>query len=165
MESKAKLLGHPIHPMLIVFPLGLLATAVVFDLVALINKDASWYHISFWIIAAGIIGGLCAAVFGLVDWFAIPDRTRAKNIGLLHGAFNVLVVLMFAASWWMRRNTAEIPTMAALVLSFIAVSIALVGGWLGGELVDRLGVGVDNGAHLNAPSSLSGRPATGGIPS
>src|SRR5438067_9987124 len=72
MESKAKLLGHPIHPMLIVFPLGLLATAVAFDIVALSTSDGSWFRISFWMIAAGIIGGLLSAVFGLVDWIAIP---------------------------------------------------------------------------------------------
>ena len=79
MESKAKLLGHPIHPMLIVFPLGLLATAVAFDIVALSTGDASWFGISFWMIAAGIIGGLLAAIFGLVDWWAIPSGTRAKE--------------------------------------------------------------------------------------
>ena len=160
MESRAKLLGHPVHPMLIVFPLGLLATAVAFDIVALAQGDASWYHLSFWMIAAGIIGGLLAAVFGLLDWTAIPSGTRAKQIGLLHGGSNVVVVLLFIASWFMRRAGDEIPSTGALVLSFIAVVIALFGGWLGGELVDRLGVGVDRGAHLNAPSSLSGRPAT-----
>ncbi len=58
--------------------------------------------------------------------------TRAKSIGLLHRGLNVLVVLMFAVGWWMRRKAAEIPTTAALVLSLIAVSMALVGGWLGG---------------------------------
>jgi uncharacterized membrane protein len=160
MESRVKLLGHPVHPMLIVFPLGLLATAVAFDIVALVQSDHTWYHISFWMIAAGIIGGLLAAVFGLVDWLAIPNNTRAKRIGMLHGGSNLIVVLLFIASWWMRRSTdGEIPSTPALVLSFIAVALALVGGWLGGELVDRLGVGVDNGAHLNAPSSLSDRPA------
>ncbi|MGE5110668.1 MAG: DUF2231 domain-containing protein [Acidobacteriaceae bacterium] len=159
MESRAKLLGHPVHPMLIVFPLGLLATAVAFDIVALVQGDASWYGISFWMIAAGIIGGLLAAIFGLIDWLAIPRGTRAKQIGLYHGGTNLVVVLLFIGSWWMRRGSA-IPPTAALVLSFIAVVLALVGGWLGGELVDRLGVGVDDGAHLNAPSSLSDRPAT-----
>src|ERR1051325_4222963 len=99
MESRAKLLGHPIHPMLIVFPLGLLATAVAFDIVALVQDDASWYRISFWMIAGGIIGGLLAAVFGLIDWLAIPRGTRANRIGLLHGGTNVLVVLLFIASW------------------------------------------------------------------
>ena len=164
MESKAKLLGHPIHPMLIVFPLGLFATAVAFDVVGLVNNDSSWFRISFWMIAAGIIGGLCAAVFGLVDWFAIPSGTRAKRIGLLHGGANVIVVLLFIISWFIRRGGDEIPSAAALAFSFIAIVVGLVGGWLGGELVDRLGVGVDNGAHLNAPSSLSDRPATSHAP-
>jgi uncharacterized membrane protein len=159
MESKAKLLGHPIHPMLIVFPLGLLATAVAFDIVGLASSDVSWYRISFWMIAAGIIGGLLAAVFGLIDWWAIPSRTRAKNIGLLHGAGNVVVVVLFIVSWFLRRPAPENPGNAAFALGFIGVALALITGWLGGELVDRLGVGVDNGAHLNAPSSLSGRPA------
>jgi uncharacterized membrane protein len=160
MESKAKLLGHPIHPMLIVFPLGLLATAVAFDIVALVQNDSSWFHLSFWMIAAGIIGGLCAAVFGLVDWLAIPGGTRAKRIGLWHGCLNVLVVLLFAASWLIRSRGDQVPTSGALLLSFVAVVIALVGGWLGGELVDRLGVGVASGAHLNAPSSLSNQSAS-----
>ena len=160
MESRAKLLGHPIHPMLIVFPLGLLATAVAFDIVALVQNNHAWFVVSFWMIAAGIIGGLLAAVFGLIDWMAIPKGTRAKRIGLWHGGTNVIVVLLFIASWGIRRSGDGIPSNTALVLSFIAVVLALVGGWLGGELVDRLGVGVDNGAHLNAPSSLTNRPAT-----
>jgi uncharacterized membrane protein len=110
-------------------------------------------------IAAGIIGGLLAAVFGLIDWAAIPSGTRAKNIGLMHGAVNVVVVLLFIGSWLLRSSAPQSPSSTALALSFIALALALVGGWLGGELVDRLGVGVDNGAHLDAPSSLSGRPA------
>jgi uncharacterized membrane protein len=160
MESKAKLLGHPVHPMLIVFPLGLLATAVAFDIVGLVQSDASWFRISFWMIAAGIIGGLCAAVFGLIDWAAIPAGTRAKRIGLYHGATNVIVVLLFAGSWFLRQTNNQVPASAALTLSFVAICLALIGGWLGGELVDRLGVGVDHGAHLDAPSSLSGRSAS-----
>jgi len=159
MESRAKLAGHPIHPMLIVFPLGLLATAVIFDVIAIASGNHEWHGISFWMIAAGIIGGLAAAVFGLVDWIAIPDGTRAKRIGLWHGVGNVIVTLMFAISWWMRRADPTNPSGIALGLAIAAVLLALVTGWLGGELVDRLGVGVDNGAHLDAPSSLSGRPA------
>jgi uncharacterized membrane protein len=157
----AKLLGHPIHPMVIVFPLGLLATAVAFDIVGLAQADRSWFLISFWMIAAGIIGGLLAAVFGLLDWLGIPSGTRAKTIGLWHGCTNLLVVLLFIVSWFLRKADPAHPAMAAFILGFIAVVLALIGGWLGGELVDRLGVGVDSGAHLNAPSSLSGRPATG----
>jgi uncharacterized membrane protein len=111
---------------------------------------------------AGILGGFLAALPGLVDSVTIPNNTRAKVIGLWHGGGNVVVLILFAVSWFIRRGRAEVPSNGALVLSFIAVVLALITGWLGGELVDRLGVRVDNGAHLNAPSSLSGRPATGG---
>lgn len=80
MEGQAKLLGHSIHPMLIVFPLRLLATAVAFDIVGLPQGDASWYRISFWMIAAGVIGGLCAAVFGgeLVDRPGVGGDSNAN---------------------------------------------------------------------------------------
>jgi uncharacterized membrane protein len=160
MESRVKLLGHPVHPMLIVFPLGLLATAVIFDIVGLSSGNPFWFQLSFWMIAAGIIGGLVAAIFGAIDWLAIPANTRASRIGLWHGAGNVVVVLFFSASWFLRKPDPANPGTAALVLSFAGVILALVTGWLGGELVDRLGVGVDEGAHLNARSSLSNLPAT-----
>ena len=77
MESKVKAFGHPIHPTLIVFPLGLLATAVVFDVIRILTGNPTWSHVAFYMIPAGIIGGLAAAVFGLVDWLAItPDTPR-----------------------------------------------------------------------------------------
>ena len=160
MESKVKLAGHPIHPMLIVLPLGLLAIAVIFDIIRLINGNAALAAVSFWNIAAGILGGLLAAVFGLLDWLNIPAGTRAKQVGLLHGAGNVVVVVLFAISWLLRLGApGYVPDTLAFLLALVGVLLALVTGWLGGELVDRLGVGVDAGANLNAPSSLSGRPA------
>ncbi len=155
MQSKAKFLGHPIHPMLIVFPLGLLATSFIFDIVGLITGNSSWFGISFWMIAAGIIGGLVAAPFGLVDWLAIPSGTRAKAIGLWHGAGNLAVVLLFIANWFVRRPAPEAPGGSVILLSAVAIVIALISGWLGGELVDRLGVGVDDNASLNASNSMS----------
>ena len=154
MESRAKLFGHPIHQMLIVFPLGLLATAVIFDIIYLVTDNRRWTEMAFWMILAGIISGLVSAVFGLIDWLAIPRNTRAKAIGLMHGGGNVLVVLLFIGSWLLRRNAPDNPDITALALSFIAFALAAVTGWLGGELVDRLGVGVDDGANLNAPNSL-----------
>jgi uncharacterized membrane protein len=160
MEARAKLLGHPVHQMLIVLPLGLLTGVVIFDVVFLLTRGWQWPLISYWLIPAGVLAGLLAAVFGFADWTGIPDGTRARRIGLLHGGGNVLVVALFAASWFLRTPDAGPPTLA-LVLSFAAGGLAMVTGWLGGELVDRLGVGVDEGAHLNAPSSLSGRPAAG----
>jgi len=159
VESKAKFLGHPTHPMLIAFPLGLLATAAIFDIIAVVRGTPSLFIASFWMIAAGILGGVIASVFGLIDWLAIPEGTRAKRIGLWHGAGNGLVILLFAISWFLRRPAPDQPAWTALVFSWLAVLIALVTAWLGGELVDRLGVGIDDGANLNAPNSLSRRMA------
>jgi uncharacterized membrane protein len=157
MESRAKLLGHPIHQMLIVFPLGLLAMAVIFDLLAIGLNQGYWSEIAYWMIAAGVITGLLAAPFGFIDWMAIPSGTRAKRIGAIHGAGNVVVVLMFGISWLMRSDAPQVPGGLALALSFAAGGLALITGWLGGELVDRLAVGVDEGAHIDAPSSLTTR--------
>lgn len=160
MESKAKVLGHPVHQMLIVLPLGLLIGAVVFDVIYYVTGRAGLASVSFWNMAGGILTGVVAAVFGLVDFLAIPRGTRAKRVGLLHGIGNAAVLLLFTAAWLLRMDEAfYIPSVAAFVLEILAVSIGGVTAWLGGELVDRLGVGVDNGANLNAPSSLSGKPA------
>jgi uncharacterized membrane protein len=159
MESRAKLLGHPIHQMLIVFPLGLLAMAVIFDLIGLGFSNRYWFEISYWMIAPGIVTGLLAAPFGFIDWLAIPSGTRAKRIGAIHGIGNVIVVLMFAGSWLLRGAAPRTPDTLALTLSFLGGGIALFTGWLGGELVDRLGIGVDDGANADAPSSLSSRRA------
>lgn len=161
MESRAKLFGHPIHQMLIVFPLGLLATAVLFDVVQLATGNGFWSELSYWMIAAGVISGLVAAPFGLVDWLAIPWRTRAKRIGAVHGGGNVLVLALYGISWLMRTANPAAPETPALVMAFLGGGLAMVTGWLGGELVDRLAVGVDEGAHLNAPSSLTTRHVRG----
>jgi uncharacterized membrane protein len=155
MESRARLFGHAIHPILIVYPLGLLSAAVIFDVIYLITRNPTWTTVSYWMIAAGIVGGLLAAVFGLIDYTGIPSGTRASRIGLLHGLTNVFVMILFIASWLMRRNSPAVPSTAAFALSFIGVAAALLGGWLGGELVERLGVGVTPSANLNAPNSLT----------
>ena len=154
MQSRARFLGHPIHPMLVVIPLGLFIAAAVLDALYYWRGETLFATISYFNIAGGILGGLLAAVFGLRDWLAIPSGTRAKRIGAVHGLGNVLIVLMFAGSWLMRRDDPRAPEQMALALSFVAGGLALITGWLGGEHVDRLSVGVDDGAHVDAPSSL-----------
>ena len=94
-------------------------------------------------IAAGVIGGLAAAVFGLADWLAITSGTRAKRVGSIHGLGNLAVVLLFAASWWLRLPQPTEPTKLALTLSFLGGVLSLYTGWLGGELVFRHGLGVE----------------------
>src|SRR5215218_7802218 len=143
MESRVKLLGHPIHPMLIVFPLGLLATAVVFDVlyVSTGNRDLSTF--SFWALIAGLVGGLSAAIFGLIDWLAIPAGTRAKRIGVWHGGGNLVVVALFALSLVSRLGrSAYLPDAAPVILGLAGAGVALFTAWLGGELVYRLRVAV-----------------------
>ncbi len=157
MDSRAKLLGHPIHQMLIVFPLGLLAMAVIFDVITMASDSGYWSEIGYWMIIAGCIMGLLAAPFGFIDWLAIPAGTRAKRVGAVHGLGNVVVLLLFGASWLLRGNASQAPAAIALALSYMGGALALFTGWLGGELVDRLAVGVDDGANADAPSSLSTR--------
>lgn len=155
MESRSKLLGHPVHPMLIVFPLGLLSAAVIFDLGYLVTGNEDLAVFSFWAIAAGVVGGLVAAVFGAWDWLAVPSGTRAKRVGLAHGVGNVVVVALFAASWSLRLDDAAfLPDLLPLLLGVAGAALALLTAWLGGELVYRLRVGVDEDAHLDASNSL-----------
>ena len=162
MESRVKLAGHPVHQMLIVFPLGLLATAVVFDVLFLVTDNPIWTQAAFYMIGAGVVTGLAAAVPGAVDWLAIPRGTRAKRIGLVHGVGNVVVVALFALSWFMRRDNPAAPPTEAVVAGLLGAGLSIATAWLGGELVGRLGVGVDDGAHLDAPSSLTRMPARAG---
>jgi len=154
MESRAKLLGHPIHQMLIVFPLGLLATSVLFDLAWLLSGSATMITVAYWTMAAGILGAIVAAPFGTIDWMAIPAGTRAKRIGAMHGAGNAVVSLLFIGSWFARPDARTEPGSLALTLSFSGALLALVTAWLGGELVSRLGIGVSDAASVDAPSSL-----------
>jgi uncharacterized membrane protein len=153
-----KLLGHPVHQMLIVFPVGLLVTAFIFDLIGLLTGGPVWWQIAYWLIPAGVIGGLTAAIFGFLDWRGIPSGTRASRVGLWHGLGNVVVVVFFALSWWSRGEPLRHPETAALLLSLLGTALLFVTGWLGGELFVRLGVGVDEGANPNAPSSLQRIP-------
>ena len=154
MESKAKFLGHAVHPMMITFPFGLLLTGVLFDVIYIIGDNPTFATVAYWMIVSGIIGGFIAAIFGWIDWMAIPLGTRAKSIGLYHAASNGTALLLFIGSWWLRSDNPAQPGTMSYILSFGGMGLMLIGGWLGGELVERLGVGVDPGANLDAPNSL-----------
>jgi uncharacterized membrane protein len=155
MQSKARFLGHSLHQQLVVFPLGLLGASVLFDVIHVASGSTEAAIVAFWVLGTGLAGALLAAPFGTVDWLAIPGGTRAKRIGALHGGTNLLVVALFALSWWLRWNDeSDDPSQAAFVVSLAAVALALLAAWFGGELVARLGVGVHDDAHLDAPSSL-----------
>ena len=152
MEAKAKLFGHSIHQMLIVFPLGLLGMGVVFDVVFMTLQDQLFAAVAYWMIVAGLVGGLLAAPFGLIDWLSIPAGSRARSVGAAHGIGNVVVVVLFLGSVLLRRDDMAVPPAAAYVCSFLGLLLALFTGWLGGELVARFGIGVHDGANVDAPS-------------
>jgi uncharacterized membrane protein len=154
MQSRARFLGHSVHQMLVVFPVGLLATGVILDLVAIFGGFVSAAQAAYWVMACGIVGVALAAPFGWYDLAGIPRGTRARRIGLLHGVGNTVVALLFIGSWVLRSFNDGQPDAVAVLLSIAGGALLLVTGWLGGELVARLGVGVADGAHLDAPSSL-----------
>ena len=154
MESHSKVAGHPLHPILIALPLGLLMTSLVFDFRAKRRLDSTDGKISRALIGAGVLSGLVAAIPGIIDWLNVPDDSRAKSIGLWHGGGNLLALSLFALSWKKRRPNETQPDTSAVALSVIASVILGVTGWLGGEMVYRLGIGVDPGANPDAPNSL-----------
>jgi uncharacterized membrane protein len=156
MESRLKLLGHPVHPMLIVFPLGLLSTAVLFDVLYIVTDNVDLSTFSFWALAAGLVGGLAAAAFGLIDWLGIPKGTRARRVGAAHGVGNVIVVALFSGSFLLRLDeSAYLPDILPAIFGILGAGLALVTAWLGGELVYRLRVAVDDDADLDASNSLA----------
>ena len=155
MESKAKLLGHPAHPILVAFPVGLLVTSVAFDALGEVLKKKELVSSGFWMAAAGSATGVIAAVPGVIDYLAIPDGSRAKKIGLIHGVGNAVVLGLFVGSLALRTRKSHAPSSGSKALSVAGGLLTLCTGWLGGELVDRLGVGVDDNANLNAPNSLA----------
>ena len=145
--------------MLVVFPLGLLATSVVWDVCKLATHDPRWGMIGFWTIVAGVVGALLAAVPGFIDWLAIPQGTRARKIGVYHLTLNLIIVALFVLSLLTRAlTTGGYPAagLGSMILGWVGVAIAIVSSWLGGELVETLGIGVREGANPDAPSPFTG---------
>ena len=142
MNRGARLLGHPIHPMLVVFPLGLLSTSVIFDVIGLIGDSQRFHLVAFYMLTAGIIGGMIAAIFGLIDWMAIASGTTAKRIGIVHGLANVVMLSVFIIGGFLRGEI-DNPAMMAVAVNVAALGIGLFSGWLGGDLVYRYGIGVE----------------------
>ncbi len=154
MESHSKLGGHPLHPILITLPLGLLTASLFFDFKAKWKHNVADAKIARALIGGGVLTGMLAAAVGVIDYRAIPNGTRAKSIGLTHGVGNVLMLSLFALSWKKRRPNETMPDNSAIVLSVLGAALSGLTGWLGGELVYRLGVGIDDDAELDAGNSL-----------
>jgi uncharacterized membrane protein len=162
MKSRVVFAGHSVHAMLIAFPLGLLATSVLWDILALVTHHPRWEIVAFWSIFAGVAGALLAAVPGFIDWLAIPRGTRARELGAYHLVMNLAVIALFTVSLigrWQTPGGYELAGPGWMILGWLGVGFAVVSSWLGGELVETLGISVSDGANPDAPSSLGERRA------
>ncbi len=138
MKPRVRVFGQPLHQILSVFPLGLLGTSFFFDLAWLARGRVELALVSWWMIFAGVAGGALAALFGVIDFTAIPRTTRARRVGMWHGVGTTVVVLLFALSWILRRDAPAQPEGIAIALSAVGVLLTVLTGWLGAELADQL---------------------------
>jgi uncharacterized membrane protein len=142
IPSTAAIAGHPIHPLLVPVPIGLLTGALVSDLLYAATRDAFWARASLAMTAGGVVGGLVSAVAGATDFFTKP-AIRSHRIAWLHAGGNLAVVALGTTSAALRsRDPAKAVLPAGLLMSLTAATVLLGTGWLGGELVYRERVGV-----------------------
>lgn len=146
MASRASIGGHPIHPMLIPFPIGLLVFSFIADLVYFWRGNPVWKdYIAFYTMLAGIIGAVAAAVPGLIDWLTLTDRAAVK-VANWHARLNIITLLIFVVDFYLRTTSgarwiANMPTLP-FILSIVGVIGLTIAGWLGGQLVFAHGVAV-----------------------
>ena len=148
MRTPASVFKHPIHPMLIVFPIGLWIFSLVCDLVRLAGAQSeTWSTVAFFSMVGGLIGALCAAVPGFIDLlFYKGGLPPVKKIALTHMTINLTAVVLYVINIWLRAsNPVTVDTSLSLpvVLSIIGVALIFVSAWLGGQMVHVYGVGVE----------------------
>lgn len=140
--SKAAILGHPIHPMLIPFPLAFLTGALLTDLAFWATSDGFWARASLWLLGAGLVTGLVAGAVGAIDYFGVP-RARQVRMGHVHALGNVAALALALVNWlWRLGDPLEAVLPLGLVLSLLVAALLGVTGWAGGELSYRHRVGV-----------------------
>ncbi len=141
VESTAAISGHPLHHMLVVFPIAFLIGAFATDLAFWSTQNTFWAQASYWLLIAGIVTALVAALPGFLDFFTI-DKVRGLWIAWTHMIGNLIVVVLAITNVWLRWTD---PVAGAqgwgLTLSFLSTALLFVNGWLGGELAYRYGIG------------------------
>jgi uncharacterized membrane protein len=140
MRTRASIARHPIHTMLVPLPIGLFTAALVFDLLHVGTGRSGWGLVAFWVIAAGLVGALLAAVPGLIDYMGL--RGPARRIATWHLVMNLTLVGLFALNLWLRTGSGS-GLGFPVALTIAGVALMFVSGWLGGEMVYRHRVGVE----------------------
>jgi uncharacterized membrane protein len=144
MKSKASIGGHPIHPMLIPFPIALWATSFAVDILFYFLRHPTLLVIAKFLIAAGCLGAIAAAIPGIIDWLAIKNGD-VKRVANWHARLNITALVVFAISFFLRTGSYSELVGRRLtfpfLLSLVGVILISISGWLGGELVFRYGLG------------------------
>lgn len=143
MKSKAHFKSHPVHPILIVFPIAFFIGAVLFDVLGQVFSKESFTTTALYLVVAGITGGLIAAIPGFIDYvYTIPPRSSAKKRATLHMIVNITMIAIFAFALYLRTNTFSSPW-SVIIIELTGIIFLTIGGWLGGTLVYRNQIGVD----------------------
>jgi uncharacterized membrane protein len=146
MYSKVTIAGHPLHPMLVGFPVTLYVAALACYATYGVNEDPFWFRAGWYANAAGVVMAVVAAIPGFVDWATgVPRGTTAKRTGLFHMLFNVLALLLFAVAAVVLRPQLDeaIPDLGpGLVLALLGVASTIAAGYLGWRMVQTHHVGV-----------------------
>jgi uncharacterized membrane protein len=141
-QSTARIAGHPIHPMIVPFPIAFFVAAFVTDLMFISNGEAGWATASMWLLGAGLVTAALAAVAGLIDFFGEP-RIRGFYDAWAHLIGNLTAVVLEAVNLFLRyAGGSDVVDSTGVILSGLAVLLLLYTGWKGGELVYRHRVGV-----------------------
>jgi nitrite reductase/ring-hydroxylating ferredoxin subunit/uncharacterized membrane protein len=144
MRSKASFKSHPIHPALIPFPFAFLFGAFLFDVAGVLFGKESWWTTGMHLAAAGIVAALIAAVPGIIDYFyTVPPKSSAKARATQHGLCNLSAVALFVVALVLRMRTDAAPGAIIILLEAIASGLLAAGGWMGGVLVSRNQISVD----------------------
>jgi len=144
MTSKANIGGHPVHPMLIPFPLALWATSFAVDVLFYFLRHPTLLIIAKFMIAAGCLGAIAAAIPGIIDWLAIKNGD-VKRVANWHARLNIAALVVFAISLFLRMGRYSDFVGRKLTIPFLlslaGMILISISGWLGGELVFRYGMG------------------------
>ncbi|HEY2817587.1 MAG TPA: DUF2231 domain-containing protein [Casimicrobiaceae bacterium] len=144
MHTPASIARHPIHPMIIPFPIGLWVFSFICDLIFVFGSgEPVWKTVALYTMVGGVIGALIAAIPGLIDLISLPRELRKTAI--IHMAINLTIVVLFVINIWMRISAGDagVASKGPVWLSLVAILLLLVSGWLGGKLVYENGVAVD----------------------
>ncbi|HET6724244.1 MAG TPA: DUF2231 domain-containing protein [Chitinophagaceae bacterium] len=143
MKSKAHFKGHPLHPILVSFPIAFFIGTLIFDVIGLVYDRNDFYTTAMYLEIAGIGFALLAAIPGIIDYFfVIPPKSSAKKRGATHGLINITMVIIFSVALLLRQK-GDLSFMIIIGLEIAGVILLSIAGWLGGTLVFRNQIGVD----------------------